>query len=281
MRKIMKKRRLHLSQIAVMTLLLLSIILHPDVCMSSTGPSPKTHSTLSDGTVITTVSEVALTENVSAVSSKTAVIYSSEAEKTQEKEAPPRYDSSVYNALRHQGLTEDHISIWRQEHPLSTLNRLETLPSAKQREVANAAAFIRKVNSGISHKTAWREACALIFYSVKYKVPSDLVIGIAKAESRFNPSAQSKAGALGVMQVMWKVHNGMLRAKGIAPTRDHMFDPERGVEAGVLILSRYIAAYGTVQKALNRYYGGISKSYLKKVNNNVAMLQKHATKTGY
>ena len=64
------------------------------------------------------------------------------------------------------------------------------------------------------------------FYSVKYNVPSDLVVSIANAESRFNPSAQSKAGALGVMQVMWKVHNGMLRAKGIAPTRDHMFDPE-------------------------------------------------------
>ena len=120
-----------------------------------------------------------------------------------------------------------------------------------------------------------------MFYSIKYGVPSNLAVGIAKAESHFNPNAKSSAGALGVMQVMWKVHNGMLRAKGIAPTRDHMFDPERGVEAGVLILSRYITAYGTVQKALNKYYGGIATNYLKKVNKNMAQLKSHSEAMGY
>jgi len=128
---------------------------------------------------------------------------------------------------------------------------------------------------------AWREASALVYYSSKYNVPTDLSVGIAKTESLFNPSAVSSRGAMGVMQVMWKVHHGMLSARGIATTRDHMFDPERGVEAGVLLLSRYINAYGTVQKALNRYYGGISVSYLKKVNNNMAMLQRHSEKTGF
>ena len=53
------------------------------------------------------------------------------------------------------------------------------------------------------------------------------------------------------------------------------------VAAGVLLLSRYIDAYGTVQKALNRYYGGISVSYLKKVNNNMAMLQNHSEKNEF
>lgn len=287
MRKIMKKRLRHLPQIAVMLLLLISVILHPKAGMGSTETSSKTHSALSDGTVITTVSETSLTENVVMTESKTSVIYTAQTEAgespqkfPQEKDSAP-FDKSIYAALKHQGLTEEHIGIWQDEHPLSTLNKLETLTPAKQKKVANVAAFIRKVNPKISAKTAWREACALVFYSVKYGVPPDLVVSIAKAESRFNPSAQSKAGALGVMQVMWKVHNGMLRAKGIAPTRDHMFDPERGVEAGVLILSRYMSAYGTVQKALNRYYGGIAHSYLKKVNNNMAMLQKHSTKTGY
>ncbi len=278
MRKITKKRRIHLSQIAVMLLLLFSVIMHPKAGISSTAASPKTHSTLSDGTVITTVSETVLSENVASVESKTAVIYNAQPQKAQQT---PLYDASIYTALKKQGLTEGHIGVWQDEHPLSTLNKLETLPPGKQKKVANIAAFIRKVNPKISHKTAWREACALVFYSVKYGVPSDLAVGIAKTESRFNPAAQSKAGALGVMQVVWRVHNGMLRAKGIAATRDHMFDPERGVEAGVLILSRYISAYGTVQKALNRYYGGIAHNYVKKLNNNMAMLQKHSTKTGY
>ncbi len=116
---------------------------------------------------------------------------------------------------------------------------------------------------------------------MKYGVPSNLAVSIASAESHFNPQAKSNSGALGVMQVMWKVHNVMLRARGVAPTRDHMFDPERGVEAGVLILSRYIAAYGTVQKALNRYYGGIGSRYLKKVNKNMAMLKSHSEAMEY
>ncbi|WP_288334745.1 transglycosylase SLT domain-containing protein [Cloacibacillus porcorum] len=287
MRKIMKKRHFHLSQIAVMLLLFISVIMHPKAGMSSTESSPKTHSTLSDGTVITTVSETALTENVVMTENKTAVVYTEQTEtgespkETPQEKSPAPFDKSIYTALKHQGLTEQHIGVWQEEHPLSTLNKLGTLAPAKQKKVANVAAFIRKVNPKISAKTAWREACALVFYSVKYNVSSDLVVSIAKAESRFNPSTQSKAGALGVMQVMWKVHNGMLRAKGIAPTRDHMFDPERGVEAGVLILSRYMSAYGTVQKALNRYYGGIAHNYLKKVNNNMAMLQRHSDKTGY
>ena len=281
MRKIMKKRRLHLSQIAVMLLLLFSVIFHPEAGMSSTEASSKTHSTLSDGTVITTVSETVLSENVKAVESKTAVIYDSPGDKPSEQPAAPKYDNSVSAALKRQGLTEGHLEVWQDEHPLSILNKLETLAPAKQKRVAAIAAFIRKVNPKLSYKTAWREACALVYYSDKYRVPYELAVSVAKAESRFAPTAQSRSGALGVMQVVWRVHNGMLRAKGIAAKRDHMFDPERGVEAGVMILSRYITAYGTVQKALNRYYGGIAHSYVKKLNNNMAMLQRHSQKMGY
>ena len=282
MRKITKKRHQHLSQIAVMLLLLFSVIFHPKAGMSSTEVSSKTHSTLSDGTVITTVSETVLSENVKAVESKTAVIYG--APENTDDQAQPRagaYDNSVSATLKQQGLTEGHIGVWQDEHPMSTLNKLGSFAPAKQKKVANIAAFIRKVNPKIPYKTAWREACALVFYSDKYRVPYELAVSVAKAESRFNPSAQSSAGALGVMQVVWRVHNGMLRAKGIVPTRQHMFDPERGIEAGVMILSRYISAYGTVQKALNRYYGGIAHSYVKKLNSNMAMLERHAQKAGY
>ena len=146
----------------------------------------------------------------------------------------------------------------------------------KQCEVANIALFIRKVNGRISKKDAWREANALVYYSHKYKVPSELSVGIAKTESHFNPNSISNKGAMGPMQVMWKIHHGMLSARGIATTKEHMLDPERGVEAGILILSRYIGAYGTVQKALNRYYGKASTVYSNKVNRNIAMLQKHS-----
>ncbi|MDY2985364.1 MAG: lytic transglycosylase domain-containing protein [Synergistes jonesii] len=281
MRKIMKKRLFHLPRIAALLLLACSVILFGNAECKSEEAASKTHNTLSDGTVISTVSDSASTENA-AQESRTAVILGRPEEEDTRQEAPaPVYHDSVYNALKRQGLSKEHIELWCDEHPVSTLNKLETLEPAMQKKVANAASYIRKVNPKISAKTAWREAMALVYYSVKYGIPSDLVISVAKAESRFNPGAQSKSGALGVMQVMWKVHNAMLRNRGIAATREHMFDPERGVEAGVLILSRYVKVYGTLQKALNRYYGGIAQSYLKKVSNNMAHLQKHTANTGY
>ena len=169
MRKIMKKRHFHLSQIAVMLLLFISVIMHPKAGMSSTESSPKTHSTLSDGTVITTVSETALTENVVMTENKTTVVYTEQTEtgespkETPQEKSPAPFDKSIYTALKHQGLTEQHIGVWQEEHPLSTLNKLGTLAPAKQKKVANVAAFIRKVNPKISAKTAWREACALVF----------------------------------------------------------------------------------------------------------------------
>lgn len=278
MRKIMKKRHLHKSQIAVMLLLLLSIIFHPDAGMSSTDASSKTH-TLTDGTVIT-VSNAASDQTVSAET--TTVIAAAAAENSEAvRPKAPAFDPAVTKALKKQGLNEGHIGVWQDEHPKSTLNKLGAMTPERQRKIAGVASFIRKVNPKISAKTAWREACALVFYSAKYGIPSELAVSVAKAESKFTPSAKSKAGALGVMQVVWRVHNGMLRAKGIAATRDHMFDPERGVEAGVLILSRYVKAYGTVQKALNRYYGGVAHSYVRTLNKNMAMLQKHNEKAGY
>ena len=287
MRKLMRMRRLPLPQIAAMLVLAFSIVLHPDAGMG-TERQPKTHTTLSEETVIKPAEKSAETQTAAEKIRREMLRFArdnaaAKAKMEQAKEEPKKskYDQSIYGALKQQGLTVEHLEKWRGKHPLSTLNQLETMPPAKQRNVADTATFIRKVNSKIPYETAWREACALVFYSSKYNVPSNLAISIANAESHFNPNAKSNAGALGVMQVMWKVHNGMLRAKGIAPTRDHMFDPERGIEAGVLILSRYISAYGTVQKALNKYYGGISNSYLKKINKNMASLQNHSESTKY
>lgn len=287
MRKLMRMRRLPLPQIAAMLVLAFSIVLHPDAGMG-TERQPKTHTTLSEQTVIKPADKSAETQTAAEKIrsemrrfARDNAAARTKAEQAKEEAKESKYDQSIYGALKQQGLTAEHLEKWKSKFPLSTLNQLETMSPARQRNVADAATYIRKVNSKIPYETAWREACALIFYSAKYGVPSNLAVGIANAESHFNPNAKSNAGALGVMQVMWKVHNGMLRAKGIAPTRDHMFDPERGVEAGVLILSRYISAHGTVQKALNKYYGGISNSYLKKINKNMASLQSHSETTGY
>ena len=285
MRKIWKMRKVFLPQAVTLLILVISAALAPNMGMGSTA-LPKTESSASDGTIITTTYESGAEGGV-VVKTRSTVLMPEEKSVSLKVSKPAAakkdldFDESVMSALAKMGLTEDHIDMWSDQHPRTTLKNLAGMSESKQRKVANVATFIRKVNKNISPKIAWREACALVYYSHKYGVPTDLSVGIAKAESRFNPSAQSKSGAMGVMQVMWKVHNGMLSKKGIATTKDHMFDPERGVEAGVMILSRYIRAYGTVQKALNRYYGGISTAYLKKVNKNMVMLEKHMGATGF
>lgn len=287
MRKIWKMRKILAPQAVAVMILFVSVVCAPNVGMGSTVP-PKTHSNRPEGTVITTTYETAPKDDIVIVKTHSTVIFKEDKLQNQISNDDVKLgaealvlDPAVLAALEKMGLSKDHIELWSSEHPLSTLNNLKDMPAKKQRDVASVAAFIRSVNKNISPKVSWREACALVYYSAKYGVPTELAVGVAKTESRFNPSAQSKSGACGVMQVMWKVHSGMLQSKGIASKKDHMFDPERGIEAGVMLISRYISAYGTVQKALNRYYGGISTAYLKKVNKNMAMLENHSGKAEY
>lgn len=191
------------------------------------------------------------------------------------------FDSSVQAALGKMQLGPESIMKWIEEHPKSTLKHVEKMTPSMQTKVANIATFIRSVNGKIDKKTAWREAAAIVHYCAKYNISTELVVGVAKTESNFEPNLTSKAGARGVMQVMWKYHSGMLQAKNIAASQEQLYDPERGIESGVLLLSRYVEAYGSIQKALGRYYGKVSESYAKKVDKNVAMLQSHSAKTGF
>ena len=288
MRKIWKMRKIFIPQAVAVLFVLTTVVLSPNMGVCSV-PAKKTLSnTSAEGTIITTTYETKKDDGQLVVKTTSSVKKkeiahprAASGEDTNTGRFLNGLDVSVVNALGRMDLAPEHIDKWIDNHPDSTLKELNKMPASKQRKVANIATFIRSINKRISPQIAWREASALVFYSAKYNVPTDLSVGIAKTESLFNPSAKSHKGALGVMQVMWKIHHGMLSAKGIATTKDHMFDPERGVEAGVLLLSRYISAYGTVQKALNRYYGGISVSYLKKVNNNMAMLKRHSEKTGF
>ena len=189
----------------------------------------------------------------------------------------PPHHVSVQKSLKSMGLVEDHLGVWISAHPTSALRHLKHMPSALQVRVANLATFVRKENPKLDPKTSWRVATALVHYSNKYRVPVPLAVGVAHVESRFQPNSESRKGALGVMQVRWSVHHGLLIANGITH-RDQMFDPEKGVAAGCLLLSRYIKAYGSVQSAMNRYYGGSAFAYMRKVNKNIAKLVNHENK---
>jgi soluble lytic murein transglycosylase-like protein len=187
------------------------------------------------------------------------------------------YDVSVLRAVREMGLVLDHFDMWIDQHPGTALAHVRFMPAAMQEKVASIALFVRKSNSKIDEKTAWREAAAFVHYSAKYGIPAALTAAVAKAESAFDPDALSSKGASGVMQVRWTIHSGLLRSNGIHATSSSnpLSDPEKAIAAGCLLLSRYIKAYGSVQAAMIRYSGDASNSYFSQINMNMASLMNH------
>jgi soluble lytic murein transglycosylase-like protein len=110
--------------------------------------------------------------------------------------------------------------------------------------------------------------------SVKYGVSTSLVWAIVKAESDFDPYVVSKAGAVGLMQLMPET----ARSMGVSDR----YDPAQNIEGGVKFLSHLlkrfqgrttlaIAAYNAGETAVRRYKDNVppykeTRRFVMKVN---------------
>lgn len=85
--------------------------------------------------------------------------------------------------------------------------------------------------------------------SEKYNVPVTLLKAVAKAESNFNPTAESKAGAQGIMQLM------PATAKNLGVTNS--FDPEQNIMGGAKYLRQMLDKFdGNTELSLAAYNAG-------------------------
>jgi soluble lytic murein transglycosylase-like protein len=80
-----------------------------------------------------------------------------------------------------------------------------------------------------------------------------LIIAVMAVESRFNPIAESVAGAKGLMQIIPKYHLEKFREYG--GEKYAVFDPETNILVGSQILKDYLARTGSLNSALQLYVG--------------------------
>lgn len=92
-----------------------------------------------------------------------------------------------------------------------------------------------------------------------------LVLAVIAVESRFNPIAESLAGAKGLMQVVPEYHEDKLQEHGGSSA---VLDPITNISVGARILDQYIRHTGSLEAGLQRYNGAqsdASNQYAQKV----------------
>jgi soluble lytic murein transglycosylase-like protein len=82
-----------------------------------------------------------------------------------------------------------------------------------------------------------------------------LIIAVISVESRFNPIAESVAGAKGLMQIIPKYHTDKFREFGGVSA---VFDPEANILVGSKIIKEYIKLTGSLDSALQMYAGALN-----------------------
>ena len=114
-----------------------------------------------------------------------------------------------------------------------------------------------------------------IAHSAGHQVGLDpvLILAVISVESRFNPIAESVAGAKGLMQIIPKYHSDKFREFGGVTA---VYDPQANIVVGSKIIKEYLARTGRLDSALQLYGGAISDEnavYFEKVMTEKERLQ--------
>jgi DNA-binding protein Fis len=126
---------------------------------------------------------------------------------------------------------------------------LDNLISYKESNSYSAETILR-INPNVDPELATIIMREVVATSDHYDLHPLIVLALIQRESGFNPMAKSKAGAIGLMQVLPKYHQDKLNGK---PTED-LYHIAPNIRVGCAILSSYLKqSDGNMLKALHRY----------------------------
>jgi soluble lytic murein transglycosylase-like protein len=133
--------------------------------------------------------------------------------------------------------------------------------NSRYRAISAFLAKRYKVSQTVTHDLV------TIAYAAGHQMGVDplLIIAVMAVESRFNPIAESVAGAKGLMQIIPRYHTDKFVEHGGVKA---VFDPETNIHVGSRIIKEYISRTGDLTSALQLYAGAASddqESYFGKV----------------
>ncbi len=88
----------------------------------------------------------------------------------------------------------------------------------------------------------------------KYGVPTEYIYAVIKVESNFDPNAESRADAYGLMQITAAAYEDMT---GETATVERMLDIEQNINVGVKYLAYLYNMFGDMDTAVAAYNGGL------------------------
>ena len=118
-----------------------------------------------------------------------------------------------------------------------TQNQYTTQSAGAEKTNGSFQNIFRNVSQGISESmdSIFEEA------ALRYQVPLNLIKAVAKAESDFNTNAVSKAGAIGVMQLM----PSTARSLGVTDP----YDARQNIMGGTKYLKENLERFGEIGRA--------------------------------
>ena len=160
-------------------------------------------------------------------------------------------------------------------------DKLDLFVLEKEIELIRIEERIKQLQPRLDPWTVNRIATAVVRESGVQELSSSLVLHLISVETvpKFNPLSRSKKGAIGLMQIMYKVHSKEDEELAKLKPED-LYHIDKNVHFGCKILRKYMDASDSLTKALERYVGGKNDGYVNAIFRGMAEFEVGGSSNG-